>query len=141
MALATMTSNPPDSKRPSCHWEGRWLRPQRGGVLSWLAPVGLVHWGAIDPSSPALQSVDAVLKPQHPVLGDVLDAAPNPSHRPWAAISPRKSMEGAVAGFLFAVGASLLARAWFAPFLELRDAIVLGVLVGIFGQILDSTDR
>jgi phosphatidate cytidylyltransferase len=60
--------------------------------------------------------------------------------RPWKAISPRKSLEGAVAGFTFAVVASLIARAWFAPFLSLRDALVLGVLVGVLGQVGDLVE-
>jgi len=61
-------------------------------------------------------------------------------HRPWKAISPRKSLEGAIAGFVFAVAASLVARAWFAPFLSLRDALVLGVLIGVFGQLGDFVE-
>lgn len=61
-------------------------------------------------------------------------------HRPWAKISPRKSLEGALGGFALAVIAALVARAWFAPFLTLRDALVLGILVGIFAQVGDFAE-
>src|SRR4029453_337916 len=45
-------------------------------------------------------------------------------NRPWTRISPRKSVEGAAGGLLAAIAAALVARAWFAPFLQLRDAFV-----------------
>jgi phosphatidate cytidylyltransferase len=60
--------------------------------------------------------------------------------RPWARISPRKSVEGAVAGFVGAVGASFVARAWFAPYLDRLDAAAIGVLVGIFAQVGDLVE-
>lgn len=60
--------------------------------------------------------------------------------RPWTEISPRKSLEGAVGGFCCAVAGALLARAWFAPYLGLVDAIVLGVLVGVFAQVGDLVE-
>lgn len=55
-------------------------------------------------------------------------------------VSPQKSVEGAVAGLLFAVAAAFLARAWFAPYLTAFDAAALGVLVGIFGQLGDLVE-
>jgi phosphatidate cytidylyltransferase len=61
-------------------------------------------------------------------------------NRPWRRISPRKSMEGALGGWLAAVGAAFLARAWFAPFLQPRDALVLGALVGVFAQVGDLVE-
>jgi phosphatidate cytidylyltransferase len=61
-------------------------------------------------------------------------------NRPWASISPRKSLEGAFGGFLFAVAAAFVARAWFAPYLSVVDAAVLGVLVGIFAQVGDLVE-
>ncbi len=52
-------------------------------------------------------------------------------------VSPQKSLEGGVAGLLVAVGAAFVARAWFAPYLTVWDAVALGALVGLFGQLGD----
>jgi phosphatidate cytidylyltransferase len=60
--------------------------------------------------------------------------------RPWTRISPRKSLEGAVGGLLGAIVAAFVARAWFAPFLDVRDAAVLGVGVGLFAQVGDLVE-
>lgn len=56
------------------------------------------------------------------------------------AVSPTKSVEGAIGGFLATVGAAAVARAWFAPYLTWLDAIVLGVLVGFFAQMGDLVE-
>ncbi|HKW51328.1 MAG TPA: phosphatidate cytidylyltransferase [Candidatus Eisenbacteria bacterium] len=55
-------------------------------------------------------------------------------------ISPQKSVEGATAGLLMAVAAGFGARAWFAPYLTPLDAVLLGVLVGVFGQLGDLVE-
>jgi phosphatidate cytidylyltransferase len=55
-------------------------------------------------------------------------------------VSPHKSVEGAVGGLFAAVGAAILARAWFAPYLTWTDAAVLGVLTGVFGQLGDLVE-
>lgn len=60
--------------------------------------------------------------------------------RPWAAISPRKSLEGALGGFACAIGAAFVARAWFAPYLHARDAAAIGMLVGVFAQVGDFVE-
>lgn len=60
--------------------------------------------------------------------------------RLWAAISPRKSIEGAIGGLALAIALGPVARAWFAPFLSLRDALVLGTLVGVFAQVGDLVE-
>ena len=60
--------------------------------------------------------------------------------RPWARISPRKSVEGAVGGLLAAVLAAFIARAWFAPYLKPWDAGALGILVGVFAQVGDLVE-
>ena len=61
-------------------------------------------------------------------------------NRPWTRISPRKSVEGAIAGLAAAVIAAFVARAWFAPYLGVGDAAVLGVLVGVFAQVGDLVE-
>jgi len=55
-------------------------------------------------------------------------------------VSPQKSVEGAVAGLAASVGAAFLARLWFAPYLSAADAAILGVLVGVFGQLGDLVE-
>ncbi len=60
--------------------------------------------------------------------------------RPWTRISPRKSVEGAWGGLAAAVVAGFVARAWFAPFLTLLDAAVLGLGVGVFAQVGDLVE-
>jgi phosphatidate cytidylyltransferase len=61
-------------------------------------------------------------------------------NRPWASISPRKSLEGSIGGLIAAIAAGFIARAWFAPYLGLWDAPVLGLLVGICGQVGDLVE-
>jgi phosphatidate cytidylyltransferase len=61
-------------------------------------------------------------------------------NRPWTRISPLKTIEGAIGGFAFALAAALIARAWFAPFLRVVDALALGVLVGVFAQVGDLVE-
>jgi len=55
-------------------------------------------------------------------------------------VSPQKSVEGAVAGLLAAIGAAFLARLWFAPYLTVLDAVILGTLVGVLGQLGDLVE-
>jgi phosphatidate cytidylyltransferase len=61
-------------------------------------------------------------------------------NRPWAHISPRKSIEGAVGGLVTALLAAQGARLWFAPYLTVFDAVVLGLLVGVFAQVGDLVE-
>ena len=61
-------------------------------------------------------------------------------NRPWTTISPRKSVEGSIGGFVCAGLAAFAARAWFAPFLSVVDALVLGALVGVFAQVGDLVE-
>jgi phosphatidate cytidylyltransferase len=60
--------------------------------------------------------------------------------RPWARISPRKSLEGSIGGLFAAVGGAFVARAWFAPFLSPWDPLALGLLVGVFAQVGDLVE-
>lgn len=60
--------------------------------------------------------------------------------RLWAEISPRKTVEGSIGGFVCAIAAAWIARAWFAPYLRPWDAIALGVLVGVFAQVGDLVE-
>ena len=55
-------------------------------------------------------------------------------HKMFPRVSPKKSWEGAVAGFLFSVLFMIAARALIIDFLPLSDAIMIGLISGIFGQ-------
>jgi len=66
--------------------------------------------------------------------------------RPWATISPRKTLEGAMGGLLFAVVAAQIGAATFlragggTPLLTWPHALAIGVLVGICGQVGDFVE-
>jgi phosphatidate cytidylyltransferase len=55
-------------------------------------------------------------------------------HKLAPVISPRKTVEGALAQLAVSVPAALGARAWFFPALSLEGAIVVGLLLGVVGQ-------
>jgi phosphatidate cytidylyltransferase len=58
-------------------------------------------------------------------------------HKLAPSISPRKTVEGAIAQLVVSVLAALGARAWFFPGLTAESAIVVGLLLGVVGQIGD----
>jgi len=55
-------------------------------------------------------------------------------------VSPNKTWEGAIAGFIAAVLAFCIARILVIPYLSLPDAIVCGLIVGVFGQMGDLVE-
>lgn len=61
-------------------------------------------------------------------------------HRLFERVSPKKSWEGAIAGLFGAIGLFLLARVTVLPYLTIPDAIICGVIVGVFGQIGDLAE-
>ena len=61
-------------------------------------------------------------------------------HRLAPGVSPGKSVEGAIAGLLASILAGAVARAWFAPYLSLVAALLLGALVGVFAQLGDLVE-
>jgi phosphatidate cytidylyltransferase len=52
-------------------------------------------------------------------------------------VSPNKTWEGAVAGFVFGIIAAAICKFTFVPQIQLVHAIGLGAVVGVFGQIGD----
>ena len=58
-------------------------------------------------------------------------------HKLFPRVSPNKSWEGAVAGFVFAVLAALAAKFLVLGYLTVANAVVLGLLVGTLGQVGD----
>jgi phosphatidate cytidylyltransferase len=55
-------------------------------------------------------------------------------------VSPKKTIEGAVAGLLFAIAAFLIAKALALPYLTWAQALVCGSIIGIFGQLGDLVE-
>jgi phosphatidate cytidylyltransferase len=61
-------------------------------------------------------------------------------HKMSKFVSPNKTWEGAIAGFIFALGTSLIARYLILPQINLRFMIGLGLIVGIIGQAGDFVE-
>jgi phosphatidate cytidylyltransferase len=61
-------------------------------------------------------------------------------HRLFERVSPKKSWEGAVFGFVFSVIAMVAVKLAALEYLPMIHAIVLGALVGVFGQIGDLVE-
>ena len=58
-------------------------------------------------------------------------------HKLFPRVSPNKSWEGAIFGFIFAVASAVAARYLVLDYLSVGSAIIVGVIVGIFGQLGD----
>lgn len=61
-------------------------------------------------------------------------------HRLYAAVSPKKSIEGAVGGLAGGLLGALLGKAWFFAGLSSLDVLLLGVGVGLFSQLGDLVE-
>ena len=61
-------------------------------------------------------------------------------HRLFLRVSPKKSWEGALFGFVFAVLTMIAAKFILLGFLDWNTIIVLGVIVGIIGQLGDLVE-
>ena len=61
-------------------------------------------------------------------------------HKLFPRVSPNKSWEGAVAGFVFALLSAAAARTLVLPFLTLASALVIGAIVGVVGQLGDLVE-
>jgi phosphatidate cytidylyltransferase len=58
-------------------------------------------------------------------------------HKLFPRVSPNKSWEGAVFGFVFAIATMILAKVIILQFLSWRDVVVIGIIVGLIGQLGD----
>ena len=58
-------------------------------------------------------------------------------HKLFTRVSPNKSWEGAIFGLLFAVIAMVISKVIIIDFLSWLDVIIIGIIVGIIGQIGD----
>ncbi len=61
-------------------------------------------------------------------------------HKLFPRVSPNKSWEGAIFGFVFAVAGMLLGKYTVLNFLTITDVIVIGVIIGTIGQIGDLVE-
>lgn len=61
-------------------------------------------------------------------------------HRLYAAISPKKSIEGAFGGLAGGVVGTLVAKLWLLPQLQPLDVLLLGLGVGVFSQVGDLVE-
>ncbi|MCB9207440.1 MAG: phosphatidate cytidylyltransferase [Ignavibacteriales bacterium] len=61
-------------------------------------------------------------------------------HKLFPRVSPNKSWEGAIAGFIFAILAMIAAKALVLDSLSLFDSVVIGIIVGTIGQIGDLVE-
>jgi phosphatidate cytidylyltransferase len=61
-------------------------------------------------------------------------------HKLFPRVSPKKSWEGAIFGFVFSVAAMILAKVIVLDFLNWKDVIVIGIIIGIIGQIGDLVE-
>jgi phosphatidate cytidylyltransferase len=66
--------------------------------------------------------------------------APLGKHKLFPRVSPNKSWEGAIAGFVFAIIAAIAAKYLVLAFLPLASAIVIGAIVGTAGQLGDLVE-
>jgi phosphatidate cytidylyltransferase len=58
-------------------------------------------------------------------------------HKIFPRVSPKKSWEGSIAGFIFAILTMIANKAVFMDFLRWQDVFAFGIIVGILGQIGD----
>ena len=58
-------------------------------------------------------------------------------HRLFLRVSPKKSWEGAIAGFIFSILTMLVAKLLVVEFLSWQDVIIIGIILGTVGQVGD----
>ncbi len=61
-------------------------------------------------------------------------------HKLFERVSPNKTWEGAVWGFFGAVAAMAVAQHFVLPYLKFQQAILMGVIIGVFGQLGDLVE-
>jgi phosphatidate cytidylyltransferase len=61
-------------------------------------------------------------------------------HKLFERVSPNKTWEGAVWGFAGAVLTMMAAQKLLIPYLEFHQAIIMGLIIGIFGQLGDLVE-
>jgi len=62
------------------------------------------------------------------------------THKLFPRVSPNKTWEGAVFGFIFSILTMVAAKVLVLGYLSLQHAVMLGVLIGVFGQLGDLVE-
>ena len=58
-------------------------------------------------------------------------------HKLFPRVSPNKSWEGSIFGFLFSIIVLILAKILILDFMSFTEAAIIGIIIGIFGQLGD----
>ena len=58
-------------------------------------------------------------------------------HKLFPRVSPNKSWEGSIFGFLFSIIVLILAKILILEFMSFNGAVIIGIIIGIFGQLGD----
>jgi phosphatidate cytidylyltransferase len=61
-------------------------------------------------------------------------------HKLFPRVSPKKSWEGAIFGFIFSLGTMILVKLIWLDFLSIWNVIVIGIIIGFVGQIGDLVE-
>jgi phosphatidate cytidylyltransferase len=61
-------------------------------------------------------------------------------HKLMPRVSPGKSWEGAAFGFVGALVTMIIFQNYFLPYLKFHQAIIIGIIIGVFGQIGDLVE-
>ena len=61
-------------------------------------------------------------------------------HKLFPRVSPNKSWEGAIFGFIFSIGAMIVARLIVLDFLSWNNIAAIGIIIGIVGQLGDLVE-
>ena len=61
-------------------------------------------------------------------------------HKLFPRVSPKKSWEGAIFGFIFSIVTMILAQFIILDFLSILNALVIGIIIGAIGQIGDLVE-
>jgi len=61
-------------------------------------------------------------------------------HKLFPRVSPKKSWEGAIFGFIFSIGTMILAKVIVLNYSGWTDVLVIGIIIGLIGQIGDLVE-
>ena len=61
-------------------------------------------------------------------------------HKLFESVSPKKTWEGAVFGFVFSIITMVIVAYWKLEYLAIHHAVILGAIIGIFGQLGDLVE-
>ena len=61
-------------------------------------------------------------------------------HKLFPRVSPKKSWEGAIFGFIFSIISMIIIHEIFLSFIPLTEALIIGIIIGTIGQIGDLVE-